>query len=437
VRRRCRLVGAQADDPAERALSVPAGPGRRIVALDGLRGVAVIGILLMNVAAFAMPFAAYDNPAAYGPVRWPDVLVWGIEFVAIDGKFRAIFSALFGASLVLVTERAEAAGRSPARAHYARMLTLLLFGLAHACLIWSGDILVLYALIGMVAYPARHLPIERLLALATMLLLAQGIILGISDYDLAMLQHAAGQPGASSATIALWRSVVDGIGSPSPATLTHDLALHRGRWWPLVQSMSAAEPGSIRMQLLMDGPETLGLMLLGMAGFRSGFLSGAWDPVDYRRTARRALAIGLPPTITAAVLVVWLRFPPLLTATIAELAMLPCHWLLAISFAALIIPWIGSECSLLRTRIVAAGRMAFSNYLGSSILMTMIFYGWGLGLYGHVERWRLLGFVILAWVLMLAWSKAWLARFRFGPLEYVWRSLTRGRLLTLRQAIAS
>ena len=128
-------------------MAVPTGSGEiapapRLVTLDFVRGVAVLGILLMNIQAFAMPDAAYVNPAAYGGARGADLAVWWIEAVLVDGKMRGLFSWLFGASLLLVATRAQAAGESAARVHYRRMAWLALFGVAHLGLVWDGDILL-------------------------------------------------------------------------------------------------------------------------------------------------------------------------------------------------------------------------------------------------------------------------------------------------------
>ena len=407
----------------------------RLVTLDGLRGVAVMGILLMNVNAFAMPFPAYDDPAAYGPMGWQDVALWATEFVLVDGKMRAIFSALFGASLLLVAVRAEAAGRSAARTSYARLGTLLLFGLAHACLVWDGDILVLYALVGLVAFPLRTLPIERLLVLAFMLMGMQAAILALHFQALALLEHAAQTPGAADAVVAAWRDVADQIGRPSPGPLTADLALHRGPWRPLAAALADGEAASIGQQLLFAGPETLGLMLLGMAGLRSGLLAGGWPAPRLRRIAAAGYAMGLPPLAALAWRLARDGFPPLMTATVADLATMPLRWLVAAAHAALIILLLNKGGGRLGAPIVAAGRMAFSNYLGTSLVMTALFDGWGLGLYGRIERWMLPAFVLGAWVLMLAWSRPWLGRFAHGPLEWLWRSLARGRPVPFRNPI--
>ena len=133
-----------------------ASNGTRHLTLDAIRGVAVMGILLMNVIAFTMPEQAYINPLAWGGTRAIDLGAWAVNFVLVDGKMRGLFSLLFGASMLLVADRAEAKGEDGASIHYRRMFWLLLFGLAHYYLIWFGDILVLYAVVGCIAFLFRH-----------------------------------------------------------------------------------------------------------------------------------------------------------------------------------------------------------------------------------------------------------------------------------------
>ena len=137
----------------------------RILSLDLIRGIAVMGIFSVNVVGMAMIESAYFYPPDYGFHSLGDRIMWAANFVLVDGKFRSLFSILFGASMVLVIERAVAAGKAGWRVHYARMAVLLLFGLAHFYLLWWGDILANYALVGMIAFAFWKLK-PRLLVLA-------------------------------------------------------------------------------------------------------------------------------------------------------------------------------------------------------------------------------------------------------------------------------
>ncbi|PTQ11558.1 hypothetical protein CLG96_08990 [Sphingomonas oleivorans] len=401
------------------------GAGERHHTLDGLRGVAVMGILLMNIVAFAMPFAAYDNPAAYGSTRPADIAVWAINFVLTDGKMRALFSLLFGASMLLVIQRAEAAGRNAAKVHYSRMIWLLVFGLIHLYLIWFGDILVHYALIGMIAFLFRDKDAASLRRWGIGLLLFQLLLMVQSFGEVAAISHAAHLPGADAAAVATWENLREDIGVPSPADIAEDLALHRDGYIGILIDRLTDDYGTPIDQLEFSGFETLGLMLLGMAGLKSGFLTGRLDRARYRRTAILGYALGLPPMILLAWLSIRSGFDDLLTYGAVNVAAMPFRWILLAAHTSLIILWLTRGSSPLRTRVIAVGRAAFTNYLGTSIVMTTLFYGYGLGLYGHVARAWLYPIVFVAWLGMLLWSRPWLDRFAYGPLEWLWRSLAR------------
>ena len=171
---------------------------RRIVTLDIVRGVAVMGILAMNVVAFAMPAAAYINPLAYGADSATDFGVYAFNFVAVDGKMRGLFTFLFGASMLLVAERAEAAGDSPAAVTYRRLAWLLLFGMLHFYLIWFGDILFGYAVIGMVAFLFRKKSPRSLIVIGIALVLLEFLMMAGMAAGVRDLAPQVARPGASA-----------------------------------------------------------------------------------------------------------------------------------------------------------------------------------------------------------------------------------------------
>ena len=152
--------------PSDRPAAAPVVQDARIDSIDVLRGFALLGILFMNIQLFAMPDMAYENPTAYGDLEGMNFNVWLGSRIFADQKFMTIFSMLFGAGIVLMTARAEARGGT-ARLHYRRMGWLMLIGLLHAHLLWAGDILFLYAVCGMAAYPFRRLSPKLLLAIGT------------------------------------------------------------------------------------------------------------------------------------------------------------------------------------------------------------------------------------------------------------------------------
>lgn len=390
----------------------------RFESLDVVRGVAVMGILLLNIVGFGLPDAAYFNPRAHGGAEGADLAAYLINFIFFDGKMRGLFSFLFGASMLLVIERAAAEGRNPAIVHYSRMFWLLLFGLAHLWLVWWGDILTQYALVGMIAFAMRKLTVPRLLSWGMCLILAQFAAM-------AMLAIAAYDPAQADEGLQRY------FGLPSPAALAADLALHRGDYETILAARFADNAWSPVNSLWFSGWETLGYMALGMAALKSGMLTGQWERRRYARWAAIGFGIGIPAYVAIAAWLVASDFAlaPLVTGTLA--LTVPIRPAMIIAWACLILLTIRPGGRLTK-RIGATGRMAFTNYLASSLICTTIFYGYGLGRYGHLSRAELYLLVPILWGLMLLWSKPWLARFRYGPLEWLWRSLARARLQPIR-----
>ncbi len=404
----------------------------RIHALDTVRGVAVLGILLLNIVAFGMPTAAYFNPRAYGGWHGIDLAVYLVNFILFDGKMRGLFSFLFGASMLLVIERAEAGGRSPARAHYSRMIWLLAFGLAHLWLVWDGDILGLYAVIGMVAFACRGMAPHRMVALGVMLLFYELFVLG--SFPAAVLAGPAvpGSPDAAAAAQSLLE-LQRGFGVPSPGDIHWELALHRGGYAPQLAFRLHENPTGPLTAVAYFGAETLAYMLFGMAALRSELLRGTWDRARYRRWMAWGFGIGLPCYAALAAYMVVSRFS-LFSVTLAAMA------LATLARPAMILGWaclillLARPGGALTERLSAAGRMAFTNYLATSLICTTFFYGYGFGWFGYLSRAELYLVVLALWAGMLLWSKPWLARFRYGPFEWVWRSLARGRPQPMRGA---
>lgn len=403
----------------------------RIQTLDIIRGVAVMGILSVNVVDFSTMNAAYLNPAALG---WPDpasLAVWALNMLLVDGKFRTLFSMLFGASILLVIERAEAAGQSGWSTHSRRMAVLLLFGLAHAILIWRGDILSLYAVTGLVAFWFRGLGTGRLIAWGVGLSLVNVLLFGAIAVTLQQQQMAAITGDASAEMLRNWQDNYRSF-YPTAQQVAADRAIYNGGWLTIVAN-EAGKAVRIATNILLLLPDTLGLMLLGMAGHKSGFLTGAWDDRRYRQIAAWGIALGLAGfgTLVVADIASGFSVPVILAGFMTAVA--PFRIAMALGYAALFI-LMARRMGPVARRFAAAGRAAFSNYLGTSLVMTPIFYGWGLGLYGDLSRAEAWLFVPLVWLLMLAWSKPWLDRFHYGPLEWAWRSLARWELQPMRKA---
>ena len=405
----------------------------RIPVIDAVRGVAVMGILLMNIVAFGLPFAAYSSPVALGPASLADLWAWVIGFVLIDGKMRALFSFLFGASMMLVIDRAAASGRSPAATHYARMASLFLFGLAHFALLWFGDILMLYAIIGSIAFLFSAGTSQQLVRWGITACVVSTIIYVSMALGLWTIRHAAIQPGASPQALLAWQSALSDFAAPSASVLVHEITIAHGPWTDMVVDRIVNHSADTLDIIQFSGIETLGLMLLGMAGLRSGFIAGDWDSARYRRWALTAYAIGLPPTILIAALAWHADFDPLTLFLADFVASPPFQPVIMIGHASAILWLLKGARGRTPVRLAATGRMAFSNYLGTSLLMTTLFYGYGFGLFGRLGRWQLYLIAPVIWAVMLLWSKPWLDRFTYGPMEWLWRSLARWQWQPMRR----
>lgn len=411
--------------PAVTSDPAPVSASERAQSLDVLRGVAVLGILAMNIRLFGMPQAAYFNPLAYGDFSGINQWWFWLTNLLADQKFMTLFSLMFGAGIALMTDRSTAKGRQSTGLLLRRNVWLLVLGLMHAYLIWYGDILVAYALCGFVVIFCRNWKPRTQLIVGLLFLCIPAAL-----FLLAGLSAPQWPPEAMAKAVADW--------APGPEAIAEELAVYRGDW---LGQLSHRIPTAIEFQttvfLAFAFWRAGGLMLIGMALFRWGYFTAERAPASYRRLALVGLLIALPMIAWGIVLnerVGW-RY--------AESFFLHSqfnYWgslLLALGYLGLVMLWCqGSTGSGLKARFAAVGRMAFSNYIAQSLLCTLLFYGHGLGRFGHFERWQLAGVVFGVWAVLLWISPWWLARYRFGPMEWLWRSLTYWQRQPFRQTPA-
>ncbi|MBB3983542.1 uncharacterized protein GGR44_003233 [Sphingobium fontiphilum] len=405
----------------------------RVAAMDMLRGVAVLGILWMNITAFAQPSAAYLNPAAAGPLSAMDKIVWLVGFVVVDGKMRALFAMLFGASMLLAIDKAEMAGRDGWRAHVHRAIWLLVIGLTHYLLLWWGDILAYYAIVGVLALPLTTREPMALIKWALIAFLIHFLLVASTIGGFYLWQSAATAADAAPATVAGWRDFTASMSDPASTAIQDDIAIHRSGLPTIIAHRIDLLSSDWLRGLLFTGFEIFGFMALGMAMLKSGFLLGQWDSEHYRQTARHCFLIAVPPMLGIGLWVIATGFE-LLPATGAVIAWsFPFRIPLAVGWASLLL-WLfrRQPDAAAFIRLGTVGRFALSNYLGSSLLMTAIFYGWGIGLFARVGLAQQMIFVLAGWALILLWSPLWAARFRIGPAEWIWRCLASRKLQKLR-----
>ncbi len=408
--------------PLDRPDAGPVAETARIDAIDVLRGFALLGILVMNIQVFAMPQAAYFNPTAYGDLEGENLYVWLAGRMLADQKFMAIFSMLFGAGIVLMAERAEARGGA-ARLHYRRMGYLLVIGLLHAYLLWHGDILFTYAICGFAVYPLRHLSPGWLAALGTTLLAVGSACSVAAGLSLEYWPKEA----LTAFTADLWR--------PTPEMIDSSLAAFRGSWLDQ-QPVRSAEAFAFQTFVLITWGfwRAGGLMLMGMALFKRDVLSARRSPRFYAGLIAAAVAVGLPLQAYGLSLDFERGWPVWSFFIGAQFNYWPS---ITVSLGYIGLVMLACRTPVLRrfTRPFAAvGQTALTNYLLQSVLCTTIFYGHGLGWFGSVDRLGQMGLVAGVWTVQLVASPLWLRRFRFGPVEWAWRSLAYGARQPLQRA---
>ena len=360
----------------------------RITTLDAVRGVAVLGILTMNAVAFGLPAAAYANLNAGGTRTWLDWIVGGAGEIFADQKFMGLFSMLFGAGVVLFAERATAKGRRSVLLSLWRNALLLGIGIVHLSF-WDGDVLFAYALCAPVVLALRRLPAKVLLALGGGCYVAVAVISWVVQSSLRSF---------SSVLIDFW---------------------HYGDYYGVIETWFLADYFG----------RALGAMLIGAALYRTGVISGNQTPSFYRRMAAWGLGVGLPLSTAGFALMAATGFDIdwAVAGTIPNtLATVP----LCLGYLSLIALWNSAKDGGVRQRIRAAGRMALTNYLTQTALGLLVLGALLEDL--DLGRSGIAVFVAAVLVLQMWWSKAWLDRFAFGPVEWLWRCATYRRWQPLR-----
>jgi uncharacterized protein len=404
-------------------------PGARIASLDLIRGVAVLGILAVNIAGFAGPSAALLTPDFPLPATFADKLAFAGVFAVFEGKMRALFTILFGAGIVLFVERADARREEGNLLQFRRLLWLIVFGLLHFFLFWWGDILFMYGVAGVIALFMRDLSPRAMLAAALIVFAGWHLGNAVAGLPEVRIEEHIRLGTATPAEVAGEARYADRFEERARG----EIAEYRLGFVEQIAAKAETRPFAPVLTMLANLGETLPLVLIGMLLQSAGFFAGTWPPRELRRLA--AIAGGGGLAITAGMLAwLWQRdFPPrAMTEALLYWTALP-HLLMALAYAALLVLAAPRLTASLPGRLLtAAGRMALSNYIGTTIVMTAIFYGWGLGLVGTVGHANQLLFVLLGWALMIGFSALWLRCFRQGPLEWAWRSLVEKRFVPVR-----
>ena len=387
----------------------------RINQLDVMRGFALLGILIMNIISFGLPQAHYFNPHAEGTLHgWNRAALVFAEFFANE-KFMGLFSLLFGASVVLFTDKLEEKGRSAWTFHMRRNGWLLVFGLLHAYLLWIGDILFTYALCSVWLFFVRKWSARNLFiasGASVLLLLLMDAMMGLSV------------PYWSAAEVTEFAE----FWAPSSASIAEEVATMRGAWG---DQMTMRVPSVMTMQteyLPMLALRATAMMLLGMGLYKSGVLNGGMDRRWNGGFALIGLTLGLAITgwgFQYSQAHDWSMEVFFIGGFFRRLGMV----FLVLGYVGSIL-WLceGSAKSWLERWLAPLGRMALTNYLAQTVICTTLMYGHGFGLFSSLGRAQLWLVVVPIWVVQILASKWWMDRCAFGPIEWGWRSLTYWRI---------
>ncbi|MDF7659465.1 DUF418 domain-containing protein YeiB [Erwiniaceae bacterium L1_54_6] len=371
---------------------------QRYLALDFIRGCAILGILLLNIVGFGLPAAAYLNPAWQGDISLSDAWTWAVMDGLAQLKFLTLFALLFGAGLHMQIPRGS-------RWISARLSWLVLLGLIHALFFWEGDILLDYGLIGLVIWRMlREVPSNRAL-------LQTGVLLYLVGCGVLLVFGAISTPQPSRSWL------------PGAADLQYERYWKLLGGWEAVQNRLDHLSSSLMALASQYGWQLAGLMLIGAALMRTGWLSGQFSVQHYRRAAVILLSVGWLIAIPGIIGQWHLGWEFIWSGFYLQVPRDVASPFISLGYAALCLGfWPQIAATRISFAIQCVGRMALSNYLLQTLICTTLFYRFGL--FMQYDRLQLLAFVPPVWLVNILFSVLWLRRFRQGPMEWLWRKLT-------------
>lgn len=409
----------------------------RIYSMDIIRGISLLGILLMNIVGFGL-FKAYEDPTNSGGATGWNLNVWWMNTLFFEGTMRGMFSMLFGAGILLFTGRSKENnhGSTVTDLFFRRLLWMVLFGVIHCyLLLWDGEILYCYGIVGMFAFSFRHLKPKHLI-IGAAVIFSIAALLSAKDYfqakdtfekaTAATVKKNKGETlnKEEEKAIANWDAKVAEMKS-TPEQLKEEMDARSKGYISIVKHKA---PLNEFMQTLflyrLNFWDTLAMMLMGMAFLKLEILKAAKSNRFYLLMILIGYSIGLTVNYFEGTHLVSNNFSIMafhkswLSYNVGRIATTCGH-------IGLIMLFIKSGWLMfLQKSLASVGQMAFSNYIMQSIICNFIFLGYGFAMYGKLQRYELYYIVISVWIFQLIASPIWLKYFRFGPLEWVWRSLT-------------
>lgn len=427
-------IAIPATSISKQPMLAPVSAPERITSLDSLRGLALLGILLMNIVAMGMYSWAYDDPTVAGGATGINLWVWTILHVVAEGKMRCLFSIVFGASIILLTSRLENR-KGAADIYYRRIMWLLLFGIVHAFLLWEGDILYNYALCALVLYPFRNLSARRLLTIGLGLLFVSSIFYLVEGYQTrAMIKKGLQAVELSKQGKQLTdEQQADKFAfgkfekerHPNAEKLNKHNQEWRGNPWRVIKARAKdVWPWHSIAYYHWWNLDTWSMMFMGMALIKMRVLGAERRYRFYWLMVLLGYGIGIPLNSYTAAVIIKTHFDAVIHSwanssyDVGRLSIALGH------LGALMLLCKAGWLRWLTKSLGAIGQMAFSNYIFHSVVTAFIFTGYGLALYGKLQRYQLYYVVFGIWIVQLIVSPIWLRHYRFGPLEWCWRSLT-------------
>lgn len=414
---------------------LPTQTTERIHSLDVLRGVAVLGILVINIVGFGMPIAFLKGPSNYGVFEGADVVTFWISFFVFEGSQRAVFSMLFGAGIILFCQRLQTDARAQFQQglYLRRMLGLMLFGVIDAVLLlWYGDIIFLYGLVGLFLYLCRDISV-RGSAITTLVLLVVSILVwGLIQFGTSQLEVIAEKAQMKvdqGVLITDFEHEALEMFAVDPAETAHEVAQRQAGYFAANQEIFPLilvyQLAFLPLSLL----DVLSMMFLGMTLVKANILDGSRRTIVYLLMTIVGLGIGLTTNLYELQMVSNDGF---------DRAGLETTWTYHIGRVGVAIGITGlvflfGKFGLLRKTqscLAAVGRMALTNYLMQSLICLIFFVL--LGYFGRLRLHELMYVVITIWFVQLCYSPLWLRYFRFGPLEWLWRCMTYRRWVEIR-----
>ena len=401
-------------------MTTPTAPAERIEIVDVLRGFALFGILCINIFAIANPGSP---PGFQFRGSWGDTLIYGLIIALVESKFFTLFSSLFGLGFAIQLLSAERRGENLIPRFRRRLLALGAFGIAHIVLLWDGDILLLYALVGFILLLFRKKSQAQLLAwigwlLAVPLTLYTVVFVGLGVAR-AFPESAAALAGGDQ----------EFARSFAEATVAAAQKYANGDYLSLL--LARVEGYTTSFALLFTRiPTVLAMFLLGLYVGRSGILQRPSEHLELLRRVRRwGWTLGLPLAVLVAI--GYLSLPPLSAIVVLLFNQALVGVLLSMAYASSLVLWVVGAAPRWAVLLGNVGRTALSNYLGQSLICGLIFNGYGLGLAGKLAPGSIVLCTLAIFAAQILLSTLWLGRFRFGLLEWLWRSLTYGKVQPL------